>query len=193
VLAMQLRKNGLIRKAGRGMNAAEMTAKDATSLFISSISGGHAIETARTTANVMSSVLSDNGDVDIRKQNERVFEALTKIGIFNNVPISHNFGQAIEEIFSFFIEPTNVFDFDSDQIWIEVERSYFGFRCEISVDISSISLDDLIDQSMWYSNYDWRTTKVNGYYTYKDVTTSVSGRAILYISRCLRQSMFTPE
>ena len=54
VLAMELGKSKLIRVAGRGHNAAEMTAADAVSLLTSAMSGGYATETGKTTSLVLS-------------------------------------------------------------------------------------------------------------------------------------------
>jgi hypothetical protein len=53
VLAIQLRRADLIRKEGRGLNAADMSAADAAALLTSAMAGGLATETAETTARVL--------------------------------------------------------------------------------------------------------------------------------------------
>src|ERR671917_577628 len=53
VLAIQLRRAGMIRKEGRGLHAADMRAEDAAALLTSALAGGLATETAETTARVL--------------------------------------------------------------------------------------------------------------------------------------------
>lgn len=52
VLAMELRKRGLIRQAGRGLHAAEMTPADATNLLIAALFDGQATAAANDVATV---------------------------------------------------------------------------------------------------------------------------------------------
>ncbi len=53
VLSIQLRRAGMIRKEGRGLNAADMGPEDAAALLTSALAGGMATETAETTARVL--------------------------------------------------------------------------------------------------------------------------------------------
>jgi hypothetical protein len=57
VLAMMLRKERLIRSAGRGLNAAEMGASDATNLLLAGLGGGMPTKAAATVRNLRSAPL----------------------------------------------------------------------------------------------------------------------------------------
>jgi hypothetical protein len=174
VLAMHLRKTGLITKAGRGMNAADMTPKDAATLFIASLAGGYATETATTTTRVMSAKLNKLEYVAPDLMREQ-FDYIKGKGLLQDLPYEHSFGEAIESLFAYFSNRINAGGYKKRTLSVEVEQNINGFECNIQVDGRRTYYSE--DCSNWLNTDDE--------YTFKKTASSAGGLAIVTIASAL--------
>jgi hypothetical protein len=147
VLAMQLRKHGLIRSTGRGLNAAEMSARDATNLLTATLSGGNAIETARTTAYVLA---TSKTDVSIYPGSEEDYSLLTdqnmsdmlsnfsQLEAIRQLDVNHSFGEMLEAIIQNLIDCGHITWLGSKVDGIKVQVDFYGQEhssCSVSFEI----------------------------------------------------------
>src|SRR3954471_25082339 len=90
VLAIQLRKAGLIKSTGRGLNAADMTPADAAALLVSCMAGGLSTETSSTTATMLAA----------KAGKKELGEAFTGNILASKLITIETFGAAVEYLIS---------------------------------------------------------------------------------------------
>lgn len=127
VLAMELRKNGLIRSTGRGLHAAEMTPDDAASLLIACLSGGPVREASDTTARVgalpstgIAKELRNRNHSKDKRENLRLIKErlISKRPILSTLVNGHQFSLALSSILKQYMESRKSLPF----VYVSVEN-----------------------------------------------------------------------
>jgi hypothetical protein len=137
VLAIQLRKSGLIKSTGRGLNAAEMRPADAAALLVSCLGGGLAIETGRTTAAILAAK-PVKGEASISRNNAELADLFSK---------DMNFGDVVATIISLYMEG----EIQDYMIKISVTRNRFSLYCEVEFNEVGEDLNSL--EAVWHQKY----------------------------------------
>lgn len=144
VLAMQLRKAGLITSSGRGLNAADMGPSDVTNLLLAALSGSYATLSAESVSKLRTAPI-----IDCRLNGEP--SGLPPTPAFSRLPGSHTLGEILDELIK---------DFGQFED-IPVERSSGGVLTAMTFEISRTRrkwtaefwFDDDSDDKGWTVRY----------------------------------------
>lgn len=132
VIAMGLRKARLIESSGRGLHAAEMTARDGANLLIGVMAPGAATKAAQTVRHIRASKCGWFEDQGLTKKVSR-HQKLPPVAFLEYLLPRHTFGEALEALIEHFSYAGSTLDGDrrSNNISVSVILTSLDWRCEI--------------------------------------------------------------
>lgn len=137
VLAMHLRKEGLIRSSGRGPNGAEMSATDASNLILAVLGGGYAKDAARTVGLIRAGWVED---YNCSRGNKY---ALPPLALYDQLNSAHTLGDALDGIINLFVAEGCIYKKRTgDPIYgtsFEIQPTLLGWESRLIFDDEKIS------------------------------------------------------
>lgn len=190
VLAMELRKVGLIRSTGRGLHAAEMGPSEATNLLLAAIGGGYVTRAA----NRVSDLRRAAPHKWLRRDSDgvRYVPDGPPLSFARRLPPKHQLGEMLDSIFAEYAAQGSL---SSDD---DPSETFFKFTINRSITLTLLKLQLGLDgQSYEIDYYDVSSEGDVSYRIrrsrHREVNDRIDGSAFAAIGACLAGRDYVPR